>query len=250
MSTFECSLSGKENKSVLIPKGKVLNLTSICLTLKRKGKGTTQLLAQSGSKGEREAIATLSNGAKTTTEECKASFSSSSSPIDLSVFGEGSITITGSFTSEGKRKDASSEEAKATKKRKTSDEDTDAVVPVIKEAKHGLHRALDISKAWNAKPQNDEGVAVTKPKPVYKEKDLKCIDYVIGNGPYPNPGAPVKINYAGLLLDGTVFDSRLKRKEPLVFRKGVHQVVRGLDLGMEGMKIGGSREITVPPELG
>jgi FKBP-type peptidyl-prolyl cis-trans isomerase len=35
-----------------------------------------------------------------------------------------------------------------------------------------------------------------------------------------------------------------------VFRKGVHQVVRGLDVGMEGMKVGGAREITVPPELG
>jgi FKBP-type peptidyl-prolyl cis-trans isomerase len=73
---------------------------------------------------------------------------------------------------------------------------------------------------------------------------------VIGNGAIPSAGATVKITYTGLLPDGTVFDSRMKRLSPFVFRKGVNQVVKGLDLGMEGMKVGGSREISIPPELG
>jgi FKBP-type peptidyl-prolyl cis-trans isomerase len=240
MSTFEHSLTAKEGATVSVPEGKVMNVTSVALTLKRKGKGTTNVTAKRG-EGKAEVIATFPNAELSTHINVKVSFPTSGE-IEFSLSGAGTAVVRGSVDDIA---------TKTNKKRKAADSTSaDADVQVSKEVKHGVPRIFDIKKAWNAKPLDDEGVVVTNPKPVYKEKDLKCIDYVVGNGPYPKAGAPVKINYVGLLQDGTVFDSRVKRKEPLVFRKGVHQVVRGLDLGMEGMKIGGAREITVPPEFG
>mmetsp|Transcript_32785 Transcript_32785/g.55275 ORF Transcript_32785/g.55275 Transcript_32785/m.55275 type:complete len:322 (+) Transcript_32785:77-1042(+) len=111
---------------------------------------------------------------------------------------------------------------------------------------------VNMKKVWNVKPQNEEGVLVpaNKVKVIHKPMGLKYTDFVIGSGPQPVPGATVKIVYTGILSDGTVFDEKLKRTQPLVFRKGVNQVVKGLDLGIESMRIGGSREIHIPPALG
>ena len=53
-----------------------------------------------------------------------------------------------------------------------------------------------------------------------------------------------------MFTNGKVFDKNLKQSRPLVFRKGTGEVVRGLDLGLQGMRVGGCREIVVPPELG
>ena len=73
---------------------------------------------------------------------------------------------------------------------------------------------------------------------------------MIGNGPQPQSGSNIKIIYQGLFPNGEVFDSKIKRKLPFSFRLGLHQVVKGLDIGLEGMRVGGSREIVIPPELG
>lgn len=104
-------------------------------------------------------------------------------------------------------------------------------------------------KPWKVSPQNDEGVACVE----IKQRVVKGVlvsDYVLGKGRIPRLGSKVKINFIGMFPDGTIFDSNLKRKSPLVFRLGVGQVVRGIDIGMEHMAIGGSREIVIPPELG
>ncbi|KAJ1394484.1 FKBP-type peptidyl-prolyl cis-trans isomerases 1, partial [Ochromonadaceae sp. CCMP2298] len=75
-------------------------------------------------------------------------------------------------------------------------------------------------------------------------------DHVVGSGALPIPGATVKLVYTGMLSDGTVVLSHQKRTQPMVFRKGVNQVVKGLDQGLDTMRVGGSREITVPSALG
>ena len=75
-------------------------------------------------------------------------------------------------------------------------------------------------------------------------------DYVIGKGIEPKSGAKVKITYDGMYPDGRVFDSNQFRSKPFQFRKGTQQVIRGLDLGLEGLRVGGSREIVIPSELG
>ena len=57
-------------------------------------------------------------------------------------------------------------------------------------------------------------------------------------------------HYTGWLLDGTKFDSSLDRGKPLSFVLGKGQVIQGWDKGVQGMKVGGKRKLTVPPELG
>ena len=66
----------------------------------------------------------------------------------------------------------------------------------------------------------------------------------------PKLGAVVKLTYEGMFSDGTLFDSSLKRSKPFSFRKGTGSVIKGLDLGLEGLKVGGSRQIVIPPSLG
>ena len=61
----------------------------------------------------------------------------------------------------------------------------------------------------------------------------------------------VTVNYTGLLEDGTKFDSSLDPgRSPFRFTVGAGQVIKGWDEGLMGMKIGGKRKLTIPPELG
>ena len=61
----------------------------------------------------------------------------------------------------------------------------------------------------------------------------------------------VTVNYTGLLEDGTKFDSSLNPgRTPFRFTVGAGQVIKGWDEGLMGMKVGGKRKLTIPPELG
>ena len=61
----------------------------------------------------------------------------------------------------------------------------------------------------------------------------------------------ITVNYTGKLEDGSIFDSSLKnRMDPFTFTLGVGSVIKGWDLGVKGMKVGGKRKLTIPPELG
>jgi FKBP-type peptidyl-prolyl cis-trans isomerase len=77
---------------------------------------------------------------------------------------------------------------------------------------------------------------------------LKIEDVKVGAGPEAHKGAMVKIRYDGYLPDGTKFDSNRDRT-PLQFQLGAGGVLKGWDLGIEGMKVGGQRKLTVPPAL-
>jgi len=63
-------------------------------------------------------------------------------------------------------------------------------------------------------------------------------------------GDSISINYTGTLQDGTKFDSSYDRGTPFETQIGVGSVIKGWDLGVVGMKIGGKRRLTIPPELG
>ena len=107
-------------------------------------------------------------------------------------------------------------------------------------------------KAWKIRPSNDEGIEVPKSKQFYRDmgNGIQALDVIIGKGIEPKLGSEIRLAYIALFSDGTIFDERTAVKKPFIFRKGIGQVIKGLDVGMKGLRIGGSREIIIPPEYG
>ncbi len=79
---------------------------------------------------------------------------------------------------------------------------------------------------------------------------LKYTDLIVGTGPSPTTGQEVTVHYVGTLTDGTKFDSSRDHGTPFTFTIGTHQVIKGWDEGVLTMKVGGKRNLIVPPELG
>ena len=75
-------------------------------------------------------------------------------------------------------------------------------------------------------------------------------DVVVGGGEAAALGQTVSVHYTGWLTDGTKFDSSKDRNEPFEFPLGAGYVIRGWDEGVQGMRVGGVRKLTIPPELG
>ncbi|HEU4699446.1 MAG TPA: FKBP-type peptidyl-prolyl cis-trans isomerase [Gemmatimonadales bacterium] len=86
--------------------------------------------------------------------------------------------------------------------------------------------------------------------PVRLPSGLVYEDLVVGEGREAEPARVVQVHYTGWLTDGTKFDSSLDRREPFEFTLGAGRVIRGWDEGVKGMKVGGKRKLTIPPELG
>ncbi len=79
---------------------------------------------------------------------------------------------------------------------------------------------------------------------------LEVQDVVVGTGEAVTDFATAEVHYTGMLQDGSVFDSSLDRGETFSFRVGAHQVIRGWEEGLLGMKVGGTRRLVIPPALG
>jgi len=75
-------------------------------------------------------------------------------------------------------------------------------------------------------------------------------DVTVGSGDEASAGQRVTVHYTGWLTDGKKFDSSKDRDEPFVFPLGGGRVIRGWDEGVQGMKVGGTRKLTIPPDLG
>jgi len=75
-------------------------------------------------------------------------------------------------------------------------------------------------------------------------------DLALGSGKEAKQGHRVVVHYTGWLVDGTKFDSSVDRGDPFVFNLGAGQVIKGWDQGVAGMKEGGKRKLTIPPEMG
>lgn len=75
-------------------------------------------------------------------------------------------------------------------------------------------------------------------------------DTIVGTGDVAATGNRIVVHYTGKFIDGQVFDSSVTRGEPFQFVLGAGQVIRGWDEGIVGMRVGGKRILSVPPELG
>lgn len=74
-------------------------------------------------------------------------------------------------------------------------------------------------------------------------------ELTVGTGATALAGDTVTVHYVGTLINGTKFDSSIDRNEPFVFRLGTGAVIPGFDQGVNGMRVGGKRRVTIPPAL-
>jgi len=110
----------------------------------------------------------------------------------------------------------------------------------------------DASKTTSTAPSAGTSQPATSAVPTDSTQevtDLKIEDLVVGTGATAKAGDQVSVHYTGWLTDGTKFDSSLDRGEPFAFTLGQGQVIEGWDKGVEGMKVGGKRKLTIPPAM-
>jgi len=82
------------------------------------------------------------------------------------------------------------------------------------------------------------------------DSGLKYEELIDGEGAVAAPGQRVTVHYTGWLESGQKFDSSKDRNDPFRFRLGAGEVIRGWDEGVAGMKVGGTRKLTIPAALG
>lgn len=85
---------------------------------------------------------------------------------------------------------------------------------------------------------------------VETDEGLVYEDTECGSGAEAGTGDSLVVHYTGKFQDGSTFDSSVDRGDPIEFVLGSGDVIEGWDIGLEGMKVGGKRILTIPPELG
>jgi FKBP-type peptidyl-prolyl cis-trans isomerase len=97
-------------------------------------------------------------------------------------------------------------------------------------------------------------IAAGQDKMTTTKSGLKYMDQKVGSGDVAMKGNTVSVHYTGWFYTegkrGAKFDSSLDRNMPFEFKLGARQVIPGWDEGVEGMKVGGKRELIIPPDLG
>ena len=85
--------------------------------------------------------------------------------------------------------------------------------------------------------------------PITTASGLTIEDTVVGQGAAASTGRDIVVHYAGWLADGTQFDCSKEKNDPFEFTLGKSEVMAGWEEGLPGMKVGGTRKLTVPHEL-
>jgi FKBP-type peptidyl-prolyl cis-trans isomerase len=85
--------------------------------------------------------------------------------------------------------------------------------------------------------------------PTKTPSGLEYWDIKVGTGAVAQSGHHVKVDYTGWLTDGKKFDSSVGTGKPFEFMLGAGQVIKGWDEGVAGMKVGGKRQLRIPPDL-
>lgn len=119
-----------------------------------------------------------------------------------------------------------------------------------------LSVAILVARGGSDSEQGSASLADTSVKPVIEGSDapaptsLKIDDIKEGTGPAAKAGDKVSVQYVGALYDtGEEFDASWDRGQPFEFTLGSGQVIKGWDEGVAGMKAGGRRKLTIPPDL-
>ena len=113
-----------------------------------------------------------------------------------------------------------------------------------------LIAAFIIVLSWGSLFPQKTDIGETDIEMITTDSGLQYQDLVTGTGESAKEGDTVRVHYTGWLEDGTKFDSSLDRGEPFEFPLGKGSVIMGWDEGVAGMKTGGKRKLTIPPELG
>ena len=104
-----------------------------------------------------------------------------------------------------------------------------------------------------ASQQNATQITKAKQQPEDKntqtDQKMNKKDIKLGTGPSVNNGMKLRVHYKAHLTDGTLIDDSRKKNKAFEFTIGQGQVIKGWEVGILGMKKGGSRRITVPPKL-
>jgi ketosteroid isomerase-like protein len=105
--------------------------------------------------------------------------------------------------------------------------------------------------SWHASPLSALAKIINGGRKVITtDSGLQYADIVEGNGPSPAPGQIAVVHYTGTLEDGSKFDSSVDRGQPFEFPVGAGRVIKGWDEGVASMKVGGKRQLIIPPALG
>ncbi len=99
----------------------------------------------------------------------------------------------------------------------------------------------------NSMAANENG---SDTREVTTSSGLKYLDQVVGTGDVAVAGKTASVHYTGWLENGKKFDSSVDRGQPFSFSLGAGRVIKGWDEGVQGMKVGGKRKLTIPSDLG
>jgi FKBP-type peptidyl-prolyl cis-trans isomerase len=102
----------------------------------------------------------------------------------------------------------------------------------------------------NKSPEEETNNQPEQQEETMAPSELQIEDIVVGEGKEATAGKLAVVHYTGTLTDGTKFDSSVDRGTPFQFVLGAGNVIQGWDQGVLGMKVGGKRKLTIPPELG
>ena len=118
---------------------------------------------------------------------------------------------------------------------------------LVAQAKKSTSQAQKASAP--ASTQKAAGPTKVSGDPITTPSGLKYWEIKKGTGPAVVNGKTVGVHYTGWLTDGKEFDSSLDAGEPIEFKLGSGQVIKGWDEGIAGMKVGGKRQLRIPPQL-
>lgn len=115
----------------------------------------------------------------------------------------------------------------------------------------GSNSSADITNTNADTQTTDNGTSTPDTTTMQNPTQLEMQDVTVGTGAEAVAGKTVTVNYTGKLTDGTVFDSSLNPgRTPFSFTLGAGQVIQGWDMGVAGMKVGGTRILVIPASLG